>query len=116
MANVSSHSWRAAAAMSRPPPSTPDRGLPALDYGDESALTRIAPPRDSLVDLTRGRRRAGRAAWFAAGLLLGVLVTLTARGDADGPLRATRAWVANSLRSVTHGAPAAAPTATPLND
>ena len=102
MANLSSHSWRAAAAIARAnPPRTADRALPALDYGEASSRTRISPPRDSLVDLSRGGpKRAGRASWFVSGLLLGALVVATAHGDFDAPLRGIRAWTASTLRAL----------------
>lgn len=110
MANVSSHSWRAAAAIARSrAPQSSERVLPGLDYGEASSRTRVAPPRDSLVDLSRGGpRRAGRIAWFASGLLLGALVVATAHGDFDAPLRAVRGWTATAIRGLRTNEPSAA--------
>lgn len=110
MANVSSHNWRAAAAIARSStPRASDRVLPPLDYSDASARTRIAPPRDSLVDLSRGGpTRAGRIAFFASGLLLGALILASLHGDFDAPLLSVRAWAASTLRALRTADPVSA--------
>jgi hypothetical protein len=81
-------------------PTTPHaRALPPLDYDD----TGHGKQPQSLESTRPGRRsRTRRLRWFVLGIAVGALGAFFATGDADGTLRAVRAWGGRTLRSLEH--------------
>jgi hypothetical protein len=104
MNRISSSGWRAASAIAAPHAllsARSRRDLAALDYGDDSQRTVIAPPRDSLVDGLRPQRSrlTLRARWFVFGALLGMTAATLASVEIAPSVRLARVAIAGALRA-----------------
>ncbi len=104
MTRTSSSGWRTASAIAAPHALISARGrreLGALDYGDDSQRTVIAPPSDSLVDHLRTKRSRVtlRARWFALGAIVGMTAATLASVEIAPTVRDARVAIAGALRA-----------------
>jgi hypothetical protein len=90
------------------------RPMASVSHPSIHALARVARAKPLPAE-TSPERPAGRAAWFAAGIVLGAIALATARGEFDHAMHAMRIGLAQTLRSIAHDdAAPATPVATPI--